>query len=129
LKYVDHYMLQISVTSPNHTYTITFTVTNTNCRIQAQSKLLQNSFTEKRKRHSSLPPQCSCSRNRYYLYIFTLQYCIGFAIHQHASTTGVHVFPILNPSQTHNNMYAWGQVSVNSRPWKLFLCVFYSSLF
>ena len=27
----------------------------------------------------------------YYYYFFTLQYCIGFATHQHATATGVHM--------------------------------------
>ena len=32
-----------------------------------------------------------------FLLYFTLQYCIGFAIHWHESTTSVHEFPNMNP--------------------------------
>ena len=35
-----------------------------------------------------------------FIYLFSLQYCIGFAIHWHESAMGVHVFPILYPPPT-----------------------------
>ena len=36
--------------------------------------------------------------NNIFLFFFlTLQYCIGFALYQHESNSGIHMFPILNP--------------------------------
>ena len=41
---------------------------------------------------------CVCIFLIFYLFYFlTLQYCIGFAIYQHESATGIRMFPILNP--------------------------------
>ena len=38
-----------------------------------------------------------CDFFKILFYFLTLQYCIGFAIYQNKSATGIHVFPILNP--------------------------------
>ena len=55
--------------------------------------------------------RCSSLKKYKFIYfnwrLITLQYCIGFAIHQHESATGIHVFPIPNPPSS-SLPVAWG---------------------
>ena len=47
-----------------------------------------------------LIPSFKLKKKNLLLLLFTLQYCIGFAIYQYASAMDVHIFPILTPPPT-----------------------------
>ena len=69
--------------------------------------------------------------------LITLQYCIGFAIHQQESATGVHLFPILNtPSHLPPNTIPLGhpsapapsiQYCASNLDWRFFHIWYYTS--
>ena len=53
------------------------------------------------------------------LYFLTLQYCIGFAIYQNESATGIHVFPILNPPPSPYHPSGSSQCTSSKHPVRL----------
>ena len=50
-----------------------------------------------------------------FIIFFTLQYCIGFAIHQQASATGVHIFPSWTPLPPSSPYHPSGSSQCTSR--------------
>ena len=50
-------------------------------------------------------------------YLLTLQYCIGFAIYQNESATGIHVLPILSPPPSPRILLVIEERDISSLIW------------
>ena len=63
-----------------------------------------------------------------FILFLTLQYCIGFAIYQNESITGIHGFPILNPPPSPYHPSGSSQCTSPKHLWYIYTMEYYSAI-
>ena len=85
-------------TCASSTRSCAFVFFNVQYRIEYSRTLLYFKPRMSGSKHKSSSDVAGTTVVFFFIFYLTLQYCIGFAIYQNESATGIPVFPILNPS-------------------------------